>query len=76
MLVFGLFMAVAATDPKKYKNIINVALFLILIRTIERIIFIIVSPQSLVNAVDPVRMSIDIGLTAVYGLLLFVFARK
>ena len=76
MLVFGLFMAVAASDPQKYKNIINVALFLILIRTIERLIFMVVSPESLVNAIDPVRMSLDIGLTALYGILLFVSARK
>ena len=76
MLVFGLFLAVSATDPQKYKNVIYVALFLILIRTVERIIFMVVSPESLVNSIDPVRMALDVGLTALYGILLFVFVRK
>ncbi len=76
MLVFGLFLAVAATDPQKYKSIIYVALFLILVRTIERLIFMIISPQDLVSTLDPMNMVLDIVLTAIYGLLLFIAARK
>jgi len=76
LLFFGVFMAVAAMDPKKYKNIIYAGIGLFALRIIQRIIFIVSAPEGLMSNVDPVRNVIAIAVVAVIGLSLFVLAKK
>ena len=76
LLVFGVFMAVAATDPKKYKNIVYVGVGLFALRVLQRIIFVVSAPEGLISSVDPIRNAISIIVVAVMGLSMFLLARK
>jgi len=76
VLIFGVFIAVIATDVKKYKNMIYVAVGLFALRVVQRIIFMISAPDSLISTIDPVRNIIAIGVVAVIGLFMFLLARK
>jgi|SRR3989344_7643203 len=76
ILFFGVFMAVAAMDPVKYRNIIYAGVGLFALRVVQRIIFIIVAPEGLINQVDPVRNIIAIGIVAIIGIAMFVMAKK
>ncbi|MEK6893811.1 MAG: hypothetical protein AABX07_06450 [Nanoarchaeota archaeon] len=76
LLVFGVFMAVAATDPKKYKNIIYAGVGLFALRVIQRIIFVVSAPEGLISSVDPIRNTFAIAVVAVMGLSMFLLARK
>jgi len=76
LLVFGVFMAVAATDPKKYKNIIYAGVGLFALRVIQRIIFVVSAPEGLISSVDPIRNTVAIAVVAVMGLSMFLLARK
>jgi hypothetical protein len=76
LLVFGVFMAVAATDPKKYKNIIYAGVGLFALRVIQRIIFVVSAPEGLISSVDPIRNWVAIAVVAVMGLSMFLLAKK
>ncbi len=76
LLFFGVFMAVAATDPKKYRNIIYAGVGLFALRIVQRIIFLVSAPVALVYSVDPLRNIIAIAVVAVMGIWMYVLARK
>jgi len=76
LLFFGVFIAIAAMDPKKYKNIIYAGVGLFTLRVIQRIIFIISAPKILISNVDPIRNSIAIIIVAVIGFFMFFLTKK
>lgn len=76
ILVFGFFMAVAASNPVKYKSIVYVGVGLFALRVVQRIIFLVVAPEGLVSQVDPIRNVIAISIVAVLGLAMFLLVRK
>lgn len=75
MLAFGLFLGVAATDPLKYKGVINAALIFIVIRVIQRVFFLVTASGEFVAA-DPTKNVVDICSVVLYGLALFLVLKK
>lgn len=76
ILVFGLFMALAARDPVKFKNVIYVGVVLFAIRVLQRIFFFFTAPEGLINNIDPVRNIIMLLVVAIIGIAMFVMAKK
>ena len=76
LLIFGVFMAVAATDPVKYRNIILVGVVLIVIRALQRIVFVFESPEGLMSNVNPMRNILAIAIIVVIGLAMYLLSRK
>ncbi|MEK6828151.1 MAG: hypothetical protein AABX78_02270 [Nanoarchaeota archaeon] len=76
VLIFGIFMALAATDPAKYKTVILIGVGLFAIRIIQRIIFLLIAPEGLVKNIDPVRNMLALAIVTVIGLSIFIMDRK
>ncbi len=76
LLFFGVFMAVAAMNPKKYKNVIYAGVGLFAVRVIQRIIFVTSASEGLISNIDPVRNIIAIVVVAVIGLSMFFLTKK
>lgn len=76
ILIFGFFMVLAATDPVKYKNVILIGVFLFAIRIVQRIIFLFVAPEGLVNNIDPTRNILALAIVSVIGISIFILDRK
>ena len=76
MFVFGVLMAVAASDPSKYKKIIYAAVGLLFLRVVQRIIFEVVAPTGLIQTIDPVKNSIDLILIGIYSIVVLVLTKK
>ena len=76
LLIFGVFMALAAQDPVKYKNVIFAGIGLFALRIEQRIVIFIASPEGLVNQVDPTRNIIAIVIVSAIGVAMYVLARK
>lgn len=76
LLFFGVFMAVAGMNPKKYKNIIYAGVGLFAVRVIQRIIFVVSAPEGLISNVDPIRNVLAIVVVAVIGLSMFFLTKK
>ncbi len=76
VLIFGVFMAVAATDPSKYKNIIYAGIGLFAIRIIQRVLFYFTAPETLISSVDPIRNIIMILVVAIIGIAMFFLVKK
>ena len=76
VLIFGVFMAVAATNPVKYKNIILVGVALIAIRFIQRLVFFYEAPVELINSVDPTRNILAMAIIAAIGLAMYLLVKK
>ncbi|MDO8659828.1 MAG: hypothetical protein Q7K54_04500 [Candidatus Parcubacteria bacterium] len=67
ILIFGVFMAVAATNPEKYKNIIMVGVVLFAIRIIQRLIFIFSASDALKSIASSTQNIIHIIIVAIIG---------
>lgn len=76
LLFFGVFMAVAAMDPKKYKAIIYAGVGLFALRIIQRIVFVAVAPAGLIGSASLMRNVVAIVVVAVLGLLMFFLTKK
>jgi hypothetical protein len=76
ILVFGIFMALAAKDPSKYKNVIFVGVALFAVRVIQRLVFFVTAPEGLVNNIDPTKNIIMLVVVAAIGIAMFVMAKK
>jgi hypothetical protein len=76
LLVFGVFLAIAATNPQKYKNIIYAGVGLFALRIVQRIIFVATAPEGLIANTSAVRNWIMIGIVAVIGLVMYLLVRK
>jgi len=76
VLIFGFFMALAATDPAKYKTVILIGVALFAIRIVQRIIFLFVAPEGLINNLDPTRNILALAIVTVIGLSIFIMDRK
>lgn len=76
VLIFGVFIALAAKNPVKYKDIIYVGVGLCAIRVIQRMFFFFSAPKELIFDIDPVRNAIVMVIVAIIGTSLFFMARK
>ena len=76
ILIFGVFMALAAKDPVKYKNVIYVGVVLFAIRVLQRVVFFVTAPEGLVSNIDPIRNIIMLVVVAIIGIAMFVMAKK
>ena len=76
LLIFGVFMALAAQDPVKYKNVIFVGVGLFALRIVQRIVFLFAAPEGLINQGDPIRNVIAIVIVSAIGIAMFVLAKK
>lgn len=76
VLIFGVFIALAATDPVKYKNIIIVGVVLIAVRVVQRLVFFFQAPEGLIRSVDPTQNILAIVIIMVIGLAMYLLARK
>ena len=76
LLIFGVFMILAAKDPVKYKNVIYVGIALFAIRVIQRIFFFFTASEGLINSSDPIRFLIAIIIVAAIGTTMFILTRK
>lgn len=76
LLFFGVFMAVVASDPKKYKKLVYAGVGLFALRVVQRVIFLFYAPASLIYNVDPLRNVIAMAVVAVIGVWMYVLARK
>jgi len=76
ILVFGIFMALAAKDPVKYKNVIYVGVILFAVRVIQRLVFFVSAPEGLVSNTNPSRNIIMLVVAAAIGIAMFVMAKK
>ena len=76
MFIFGIFMAVTASDVVKYRNFVNVIVILLAMRIVQRVFFMVASPAELVSSMDMSRESLDAALVAVYAGALFFTSRK
>lgn len=74
ILIFGVFMAVAAKDPIKFKNIIYAGVALIAIRIIQRVFFLLTATEGLV--ISPSRNIIAIVVIAIIGGILFFMTKN
>ncbi len=72
VLIFGFFMAVAASDPIKYKKVVYVGVALCTVRVAQRLAFFFIAPEGLVNNIDPIRNIIAIIVVSSIGIALFV----
>jgi len=75
MLAFGLFLAVAATDPIKYIKMIYAVLFLLLIRIIQRALFISSGSGEYISG-DSYKIILDFCTCVLYWIAIFVMAKK
>lgn len=76
VFIFGIFMAVAATNPVKYKAVVNIGVALFAIRIAQRAIFFFTAPENLIAVTDPIRNLIALGIITIIGILMFVLSRK
>lgn len=76
LLFFGIFMALAATDPKKYKKVIYIGVGLFALRLIERIIFLFISPEGLVANENPIINMTSIFVVFIMGLGMYLLTKK
>lgn len=68
VLFFGIFMAIAASDPLKYKNVIYAGIGLFALRIIQRVIFIFTASSEMVSVVSPIQNIIHIIVVAILGI--------
>ncbi len=76
VLIFGFFMALAAKDPKKFKNVIYVGVTLMAVRVAQRASFLFAAPEGLISNIDPTRNMIMLIVVIAIGIAMFVMARK
>ncbi len=76
LLIFGVFLAVSATNPQKYKSIIYAGIGLFALRIVQRIIFVIAAPEGLIANTSAVRNWVMMGIVAVIGLIMYLLVRK
>ncbi|OGI10104.1 MAG: hypothetical protein A3I68_05965 [Candidatus Melainabacteria bacterium RIFCSPLOWO2_02_FULL_35_15] len=76
LLIFGVFMALAATNPSKYKTIIYIGIALCAIRIAQRIFFFCSSPEGLINNVDPFKNMIVLAVVVVIGISMLLQVRR
>src|SRR3989338_4485753 len=74
LLVFGVFMGVAALDPSKYKLIIYGGISLFVVRIIQRLYFMARGFEEF--GTDPVRSWLHIGVVTILAIALIVLVRK
>ncbi len=74
VIIFGIIMIVAATNPEKYKVIINIAVVLYVARFFERIIFLPAVQESF--NISTFRIWFEAGLLAFFALILFLVKPK
>lgn len=75
MLAFGLFLAVAATDPVKYKKLICAALLVLLIRIIQRALFLSTGSGEYISG-NSAKIIFDLCICVLYWLALLVMTKK
>lgn len=76
VLIFGIFMALAATDPVKYKNIIYAGILLFAVRIIQRLIFAFSATEGLKSITNPTQNITHLVVVAVIGGTLLVLTQK
>lgn len=76
LLIFGVFMALAASDPVKYKNVIFVGVALFAVRIVQRIVFFFAAPEGLISNTDPVRNILVLVVVSAIGLGMYLLAKK
>ena len=76
LLIFGVFMALAATDPVKYKNIIFIGVALFAVRVVQRVVFFFAAPEGLISNMDPVRNILVLVVVSAIGLSMYLLAKR
>jgi hypothetical protein len=74
MLGFGMLLAVTATDPVKYKNFIGIALLVLLVRIIQRALFMTTASGEYISG-DSAKILFDFVGCVAYWLALLVMTK-
>lgn len=74
VFIFGVFAWIAASNPSKYKPIIWAILGLVVIRIVQRILFILFADPSLRAIVNPTQNLIHLLIVVVMSVLLLKIA--
>lgn len=76
LLIFGVFMALAAIDPIKYKNVIFIGVALFAVRIVQRIVFFFAAPEGLISNMDPARNILVLVVVSAIGLSMYLLAKR
>lgn len=75
MLAFGLMLGLAATDPIKHKKLIHLALIILLIRILQRVLFIGTASGEYISG-EPVKVVFDFAVCTLYWICLVFMTKK
>ncbi len=76
LLAFAGFMAVAAIDPKRHRNVIYVGAGLLAVRVVQRAIFLINAPADLVADASKASIGLTIAIVSAITLSLILLTRR
>lgn len=76
VLAFGGFMAIAATDPKRYKSVIYIGAGILAVRVLQRITFLITATDDLIADASRSAIVSIIVVVSVFALALVLLTRR
>lgn len=76
LLAFGVFMAIAALDPLKYRNIIYAGVGLLALRVIQRAVFVLSAPNELRASTSLSSNVFTIVVVSTIAVTVFLLTRR